>query len=210
MIFEKLIIAKNDKNQWIRFVSTVKTVVIMVGLLIFTHNQLMAQISISSATDKPWGLFGSNANTLVYTKNPFDPKGGKAIMVKSPFVETGQGLEYTFAGTLSINQTISIETQIFNPFASYVTIALNLIDLNTNTVLAQPTGFAGPDGSAVLIKGDDVDKQRIIRLNYTPTEATQGHRVMLKYIRIDNGLTCRNFGVSYMKLGDSYVDMSLQ
>ena len=140
-------------------------------------------------------------NTLI-TKVTNDPDGDDgvgdgALFINGTTAEIGQGVLYSFGGTMESAKTYTIDTYIYNFGNSHSKVIVSLLNSTTNTVLATSK-------TVLLQTGVGKTPEQSINLTYTATDADTGGMLQLKYTRTDDGNTSRDFNIDNARLnGDS-------
>jgi hypothetical protein len=131
-------------------------------------------------------------NTLLklVTNDPdlTDGASDGALFIDGQSPAVGQGVKYTFNGTMKNGESYTINTNVYNTNASYVRFIVSLYDLTANVPLATAA-------ATTLNSGNSTVQTATIALSYTTTAAVVGHALQLRYVRNDDGATSRNFNI---------------
>jgi hypothetical protein len=167
-----------------------KKIKLLLIALIATTTASYAQINLNGN----WSPVG---NTIL-TKVTNDPDGGDGISDGALFINgttavPGQGVIYTFGGTMEAGKTYSIDTYIYNFGNSHSKVVVSLFNSTTNTVLASTDVL-------LLQTGTGKTPELSVPISYTATAADTGNLLQLRYIRTDDGNTSRDFSIDSAKL----------
>ncbi|GAB3652128.1 hypothetical protein GCM10028791_21510 [Echinicola sediminis] len=106
----------------------------------------------------------------------------------------GNGLSYTFGGSMQQGQSLSFESYVYNPNVSYVRLKVELYNLTDGTALVT----AGP----VSLTSGVVHQ---FALDYTPLASDEGDTLQVRYIRTDDGNSARTFAIDNARLNGAYL-----
>ncbi len=170
---------------------------------------LIAAITTSAASYAQIDLNGnwSPVGTTTLTKVTNDPDGGDGISDGALFINgttavSGQGVVYTFGGTIEAGKTYSIDTYIYNSGNSHSKVIVSLFNSTTNTVLASTDVL-------LLQTGTGKTPELSVPLSYTVTAADAGSVLQLRYIRSDDGNTSRDFSIDSAKFNGVVISSPL-
>jgi hypothetical protein len=140
----------------------------------------------------------SPVGTTNISKVTNDPDGGDGIADGALFINgttatPGQGVIYTFGGTIEAGKTYAIDSYIYNFGNSHAKVVVSLFNSTTNTVLATTNAL-------VLQTGTGKTPELSVPLSYSATAADAGSVLQLRYIRTDDGNTSRDFTIDNAKL----------
>lgn len=167
-----------------------KKIILILIIGIATTTASYAQIDLNGT----WSPIG----TTTITKATNDPDGGDgfsdgALFINGTTATPGQGVVYTFGGTIEAGKTYSIDTYIYNFGNSHSKVIVSLFNSTTNTVLASTN-------TLLLQTGTGKTAEMSIPLSYTATDTDTGNILQLRYIRSDDGNTSRDFSIDSAKL----------
>ena len=176
-----------------------KKIILLLIISIATATASYAQINLNGN----WSPVG----TTTLTKVTNDPDGGDGIADGALFINgttaaQGQGVVYTFGGTIETGKTYSIDTYIYNFGNSHSKVIVSLFNSTTNTVLASTN-------TLLLQTGTGKTPELSIPLSYTATAADAGNILQLRYIRSDDGNTSRDFSIDNAKLNGTIISSPL-
>lgn len=170
---------------------------------------LIAGIATTTASYAQINLNGtwSPIGTTTLTKVTNDPDGGDgisdgALLVNGTTAVPGQGVVYTYGGTIEAGKTYSIDTYIYNFGNSHSKVVVSLFNSTTNTVLASTDVL-------LLQTGTGKTPEMSVPVSYTTTAADAGNTLQLRYIRSDDGNTSRDFSIDSAKLNGIVISSPL-
>lgn len=170
---------------------------------------LIAVIATTTASYAQINLNGTwtPVGTTTITKVTNDPDGGDGISDGALFINgttaaPGQGVTYTFGGTIEAGKTYSIDSYIYNLGNSHSKVVVSLFNSTTNTVLASTDVL-------LLQTGTGKTPELSVSLSYTATTADAGNTLQLRYIRTDDGNTSRDFNIDSAKLNGEVISSPL-
>lgn len=176
-----------------------KKIILILIIGIATTTASYAQIDLNGT----WSPIG----TTTITKATNDPDGGDGISDGALFINgttatPGQGVVYTFGGTIEAGKTYSIDTYIYNFGNSHSKVIVSFYNSKTNTVLASSNAL-------LLQTGTGKTPELSVPLSYTATTADAGNILQLRYIRSDDGNTSRDFSIDNAKLNGEIITSPL-
>ncbi|MEY3498600.1 MAG: hypothetical protein RL308_269 [Bacteroidota bacterium] len=170
---------------------------------------LIALIATATASYAQINLNGnwSPVGTTNLTKVTNDPDGGDgisdgALIINGTTAVPGQGVVYTFGGTIEAGKTYLIDTYIYNFGNSHSKVIVSLFNSTNNTVLASSDVL-------LLQTGTGKTPELSVPLSYTSTAADTGNILQLRYIRSDDGNTSRDFNIDSAKLNGVVISSPL-
>ena len=165
--------------------------------LLTSKIDLLAQIQPSGGY---WSGVG-DVNLTIVTSDADNTDGlnDGAIFVDGQSVVVGQGVTFTFEGTMINGEVLDLNTYTYNVNNSYVRFDVELFNKTDGTVLTTTN---------VFISGNDTVPVNTV-LNYTAGSQDVGDSLQLRYIRTDPGDTYRNFAIDNAKLNGSFLHMQL-
>jgi hypothetical protein len=168
-------------------------------IAIATTTASYAQINLNGT----WSPVGTTTITKVTT----DPNGGDgisdgALCINGTTAVPGQGVVYTFGGSIEAGKTYSIDTYIYNFGNSHSKVIVSLFNSTTNTVLASTNVL-------LLQTGTGKTPELSVPISYKATAADAGNILQLKYIRSDDGNTSRDFNIDSAKLNGAVISSSI-
>lgn len=174
-----------------------KKIILLLITGLATTTASLAQINLNGN----WSPVG---NTTI-TKVTNDPDGGDgisdgALLINGTTAAPGQGVTYTFGGTIEAGKTYSIDSYIYNFGNSHSKVVVSLFNSTTNTVLASTDVL-------LLQSGTGKNPELSVSLSYTAAEA--GNILQLRYIRTDDGNTSRDFNIDSAKLNGVVIPSPL-
>jgi hypothetical protein len=153
------------------------------------------------STSGNWKAVGdTNLSIITSDADNGDGVGDGAINVDGQSAVVGQGASYTFGGTMTQGESITIDTYTYNPSSSYVTFYVQLYNVSSSTALTT---------SSSITYNNSASPPVLTTLNYTATASDDGDTLELRYIRSDNGHTARNFAIDNVSLNGTYLSLSL-
>lgn len=176
-----------------------KKIILLLITGLATTTASLAQINLNGT----WSPVG----TTTVTKVTNDPDGGDgisdgALLINGTTAVPGQGVTYTFGGTIEAGKTYSIDTYIYNFGNSHSKVVVSLFNSTTNTVLASTDVL-------LLQTGTGKTPELSVPLSYTATAADAGNTLQLRYIRTDDGNTSRDFNIDSAKLNGVVISSPL-
>lgn len=176
-----------------------KKIKLLLIVAIATTTASYAQINLNGT----WSPVG----TTTITKVTNDPDGGDGISDGALFINgttavPGQGVVYTFGGTIEAGKTYSIDSYIYNLGNSHSKVVVSLFNSTSNTVLASTDIL-------LLQTGTGKTPELSVSLSYTATTADAGNILQLRYIRSDDGNTSRDFNIDSAKLNGVVISSPL-
>lgn len=173
-----------------------KKIILFLIPSIFITAATQAQIKLKEGV---WSPIGNTTISMVSN----DPDGGDKVAdgglwVNGNVVENGQGVVYTFDGTMKSGKTYKIDTYLYNFGVSYSNVSVSLYNKTTNTELVS---------SPVYVLKNLVS-EKAVNLSYTATPEDKGCVLELKYIRSDDGGIHRDFYIDNAKLNGSVIPFS--
>jgi chondroitin-sulfate-ABC endolyase/exolyase len=170
---------------------------------------LITGLATSTVSQAQINLNGnwSPVGTTTLTKVTNDPDGGDgisdgALLINGTTAVPGQGVIYTFGGTIEAGKTYSIDTYVYNFGNSHVKVIVSLFNSTTNTVLSSSDVL-------LLQTGTGKTPELSVPLSYTATAADAGNILQLRYIRSDDGNTSRDFNIDSAKLNGVVISSPL-
>lgn len=153
-------------------------------VLFFLAHTSFSQVNTSSGV---WTEIGNVVLTTVFDDaDNGDGVGDGATFVDGKSNNTGQGVAYTFGGTMQSGESINISTFTYNRNSSYVNFKIELYN-KTNARVLKTSSILTHDGN---------DTTPInTTLSYTAISADNGDVLQVRYIRTDNGNTARDFAI---------------
>ena len=122
-----------------------------------------------------------------------DGIGDGGLYVNGQSNNPSQGCSYTLYGRAQDGDELQLSAAVSNINVSFVSVALQLYDLNTATVIAQSPA------STLL-----ANTEATIDLTTTLDSSHADHQIAVRLIRTDDGNTARNFLIDYVTLNDWY------
>jgi hypothetical protein len=176
-----------------------KKIKLLLIVAIATTTASYAQINLNGT----WSPVG----TTTITKVTNDPDGGDGISDGALFINgttaaPGQGVTYTFGGTIEAGKTYSIDSYIYNLGNSHSKVVVSLFNSTTNTVLASTDVL-------LLQTGTGKTPELSVSLSYNATASDVGNILQLRYIRTDDGNTSRDFNIDSAKLNGEVISSPL-
>jgi len=176
-----------------------KSPVIVVVIALFTIINSFAQVQSSGN----WTAIGtSNLSIVTDDANNGDGVGDGAIYVDGQDTSATQGIAHAFNGTMTLGETITINTYTYNRNASYVKFTVGLYNVQSGTALV-----VSPE---VTINGTGSNPSpELTTLNYTAVASDVGDQLELRYYRTSALDTYRNFAIDNVRLNGTYISTSL-
>lgn len=125
-----------------------------------------------------------------------DGVGDGAQFIDGKSAVVGQGASFTFSGTMTSGETLSVDTYTYNQNSSFVKFVVDLYNVTDQTVLATSGTIFISNSSAAPV---------LTSLNYMATPSDIGDVVQVRYIRNDDGHTARNFAIDNISLNGEFV-----
>lgn len=139
------------------------------------------------------GIGDVNLTVVTTDADNGDGVGDGAIFSDGLSEVVGQGASYTFSGTMTMSESITINTYGYNDNVSYVRYNVELYNLTDSTVLvATPSSILISNNSSPAV---------LTTLNYTAQATDVGDVLQARYIRDDPGHTYRNLVIDNLYLG---------
>ena len=161
---------------------TIKKALILLAF-IFIGSTTFAQIQPAGT----WSAIGDVTISKVTTDaDNGDGAGDGALNIDGTTSTVGQGILFTFDGTMQEGNTYAINSHMFNSNGSYVKVRVTLHNKTDDTELAVDV-----DGGTIMQNGDVHN----IDFSYTAIASDAGDVLELRYTRNDDGNTARNFNV---------------
>jgi hypothetical protein len=120
-----------------------------------------------------------------------------ALLVNGRSQVVGQGVTFTFDGTMTSGETLNVSTYTYNKNVSYVTFNVQLYNLTDNNVLATSSvGLSNASSPPVNTT-----------FNYTAVATDVDDVLQVRYIRTDNGHTARDFIIDNLSINSNYLPL---
>ncbi|WP_281989575.1 polysaccharide lyase family 8 super-sandwich domain-containing protein [Aquimarina aggregata] len=170
-----------------------KTILLSITSIFFFYT-LNAQLTTNF---NMWEALGNTELTLVND----DIGNGDGVADGAWFVDgqdtnASQGAQYIFDGTMTDGEVINIETYLYNTNTSFVRLIVELYNVNDNTTLVT-SGTVGFPANNTLPK--------LVSLNYTTTSSDIGDTLALRYLRVSDFSTFRDFKIDNVKLNGEFI-----
>ena len=153
----------------------------------------------NNASDKEgWTEIGDVAIINVTNDNDNgDGNGDGAIEVVPESAGSDKGVFYTFDCVMVPNQTLQIETVIFNTRSSYVAVDLQLYNSTENRVIASKSESIGTDSN---------NSTKTVSITYRTIDSDEGDQLQLRYLRNDDGNKVRVFSIDRVTIEEIETD----
>ncbi len=165
-------------------------------LFLLVISTTFSQVNTSSGI---WTEVGDVALTII--TNDADNGDGVndgAIFVDGQSAVVGQGVTHTFGGSMTLGESITINTYTYNQNVSFVRFVVDLYNVTDGAILATSSAITISNSSSPPV---------LTTLNYTALASDVGDELQVRYIRTDNGNTARNFAIDNLSLNGSYVSL---
>ena len=163
------------------------------------NTPIVAQVQ----TTGNWNPNNTQLSTVYTDDDNGDGVGDGAIYVGSLTTNSDQGATFTFAGSMTLNESISISTYNYNTRNSYVRFNVQLYNLTDSSVLATTSPYI----SIVGVPQNPVPINTI--LNYTALASDVGDVLQVRYVRVTPFDTYREFAIDNLSLNGTYVSIDL-
>ena len=161
---------------------TIKKVLILFAFIL-TGSKTFAQIQPAGT----WSAIGDVTISKVTTDaDNGDGAGDGALYIDGITSTVGQGILFTFDGTMQEGNTYAINSHMFNSNSFYVKVKVTLHNKTDDTALAVDV-----DDGTIMQNGEVHN----IDFSYTAIASDAGDVLELRYTRNDDGNTARNFNV---------------
>ena len=153
-------------------------------LLLTINSSIFSQINTSPNTWTPIG--NVTLSTVFDDLDNGDGVGDGATFVDGQSKNTGQGVFYTFGGTMQTGESINISTFTYNRNSSFVNYKIELYNKTNNRVLKT---------SSIVTHDGNVTTPINTILSYTAISADNGDVLQVRYVRTDDGNMARDFAI---------------
>ncbi|KGJ95064.1 polysaccharide lyase family 8 super-sandwich domain-containing protein [Thalassotalea sp. ND16A] len=159
---------------------------IVASALLLSSNSVFAQCSIDTDIANGFTEIGDVQLTPVTSDaDNNDGENDGALLFDGESAVVGQGGAYAFECDAIEGETLDISSHVYNPNASYVALKVVLYNKTDDVELASTANLALTSSTPV----------KEFTLSYNIQDTDLADELELRYIRVDDGNTARNFAV---------------
>lgn len=165
--------------------------------VLFNGNFIYPSQPVCNDLSANWTAIGNTTLSMISSDGDNgDGVNDGAMFVDGKSAEVGQGVAYSFLCPAHIDQGFNIKTYVYNKNSSYVTFKIQLYNATDSVELDAVTKSLGYNGGSLA------------QLHYYASTDDVGDRIELKYFRVDDGNTARNFVIDYAWVNDNVIELS--
>ncbi|NKI26406.1 DUF5017 domain-containing protein [Arenibacter sp. 6A1] len=121
--------------------------------------------------------------------------GGLEVVSLTYGTEVDQGIFYAFDCSMNLEESLEIETAVFNSKNSYVKVKIQLFNSIDNLILASTDALLIPPNSSTTIT-----------LSHITGPRDEGDQLQLRYLRADDGNPVRRFSIDWATINGVFLN----